>query len=409
MRLSVLFLLNEKVLMRNMRHWMGLHALLSTFCVGVANGENVPHAQKSTTMEFKTSVFQANEDGYHTYRIPAIVRAKNGDLLAFAEGRKNGSGDHGDIDIVLKRSGDGGKTWGPMSLVQDEWADPTGRVWIGNPAPVVDVMDPEHPGRIWLPFTRSNAGMFVTYSDDNGETWAQRRDISGDALAEDWGWCAAGPVHAIQLQRGKHKGRLVVPCDHQQKDARTWGSHLMLSDDHGKTWRLGAIDTRSIADPIHPNECVAMELVDGRIYVNTRDQHGSSAETRAVAYSSDGGESFDAPFEAEPPITTPVVQNSAIRFAEKDRGDERNVLVYSCPGHAKERRDLTIMLSFDEGATWPLKKLVHEGPVAYSDLIRLDDERVGVLYEAGTKLYGEILFGVIAIDALSEDAAESSQ
>ena len=96
------------------------------------------------------TVFKAGQDGYHTYRIPAIVRAKNGDLLAFAEGRKNGPGDHGDIDIVLKRSSDNGKSWGPMQLVQDEWADPTAKVWIGNPTPVVDLLDPKHPGRIWL-------------------------------------------------------------------------------------------------------------------------------------------------------------------------------------------------------------------------------------------------------------------
>jgi sialidase-1 len=280
-------------------------------------------------------------------------------------------------------------------------------MWIGNPTPVVDMMNPKHAGRLWLAFTRSNAGMFVTYSDDHGETWSERRDVSGDALDPDWGWCAAGPVHAIQLERGRSKGRLVIPCDHRHKDGSTWGSHLMLSDDHGETWRLGAVDTRPVVDAIHPNECVAVELVDGRIYVNTRDQLGSSAETRAVALSSEGGESFDAPFAAEPQITTPVVQNSAIRFAAKDRGDERNVLVYSCPGDAKERRDLEILLSFDEGATWPVKKLVHEGPVAYSDLVKLDETRVGVLYEAGKKLYGEILFGAFKVDALSREAAES--
>jgi sialidase-1 len=351
-------------------------------------------------------VFKSGEDDYHTYRIPAIVRATNGDLLAFAEGRKNGAGDHGDIDIVLKPSSDGGRTWGAMRLVQDEWEAPEATVWIGNPTPVVDRMDPEHPGRIWLAFTRSNARMFVTYSDDHGETWSKRREVSKDALDPGWGWCAAGPVHAIQLERGKHKGRLVIPCDHQQKDAGTWGVHLMLSDDHGKTWRLGAVDTRPIANPIHPNECVAVELIDGRIYVNARDQHGSNPATRAVAYSSDGGESFDAPFAADPQIITPVVQNSAIRFAATDQGDERNVLVYSCPGDARARRDLTILLSFDEGTTWPVKAVVRKGPAAYSDLIKLDDERVGVLYEAGEKLYGEIVFGVLDIDDLSRKAAE---
>ena len=84
--------------------------------------------------EAKTvTVFKAGQNGYHTYRIPVIVRAKNGDLLAFAEGRKNSGADHGDIDIVMKRSSDEGKTWGPLELVQDEDADPKAKVWIGNP------------------------------------------------------------------------------------------------------------------------------------------------------------------------------------------------------------------------------------------------------------------------------------
>ncbi|HEX3601837.1 MAG TPA: sialidase family protein, partial [Lacipirellulaceae bacterium] len=91
-------------------------------------------------------VFHSGEDGYHTYRIPAIVRAKSGELLAFAEGRKDTAADHGDIDIVLKRSGDGGQTWGPMQLVQDEREDPTAKIWIGNPTPIVDLADPQHPG-----------------------------------------------------------------------------------------------------------------------------------------------------------------------------------------------------------------------------------------------------------------------
>jgi sialidase-1 len=182
----------------------------------------------------------------------------------------------------------------------------------------------------------------------------------------------------------------------------------MLSDDHGKSWRLGAVDTRPIANPIHPNECVAVELIDGRIYVNTRDHQGVSPETRAVAYSSDGGESFDAPFVAEPQITTPVVQNSAIRFSATDRGSDQNVIAYSCPGEAKQRRDLTILLSFDEAATWPVKRTIHKGPVAYSDLIKLDDRHIGVLFEAGKKLYGEIVFATVDVAALSGDATGGS-
>jgi sialidase-1 len=342
----------------------------------------------------KTRVFHAGEDGYHTYRIPAIVRAKNGDLLAFAEGRKNGAADHGDIDIVLKRSGDGGKSWGELQLVQDEWADPQAKVWIGNPTPIVDLMDLQHPGRIYLVFTRSNERMFVTSSDDHGHTWSERRDISPTALNKEWNWCAAGPVHGIQLTRGEHAGRLIAPCDHRIGEGKeaAWGDHLVYSDDHGQTWKLGAVDTHEANDPLHPNECVAVELVDGRIYVNSREHLGSDPATRCVAYSSDGGASFDAPFAAEPRIKSPVVQNSVVRVLAQDRGDDRNLLMYSGPGDPKQRRDLTILASEDEGSTWKSRFVLHKGPAAYSDLVRLDGGRVGVLYEAGDKLYDEILF-----------------
>jgi sialidase-1 len=347
-------------------------------------------------------VFQAGQDGYHTYRIPVIVQAKNGDLLAFAEGRKNSAADHGDIDIVLKRSGDEGESWGSLELVQDEDDDTKGKVWIGNPTPVVDLADPKHPGRIWLVFTRSNAKMFISSSDDNGKTWTKRRDITSAAVKPEWDWCAAGPVHGIQLERGPHAGRLVIPCDHQIKSTNSWGSHLVYSDDHGAIWKLGAADTHAADDPLHPNECVAVELADGRVYVNAREHQGSDPATRAIAYSSDGGQTFDAPFAAEPSITSPVVQNSIVRLTLADGRDRRNVLVYCGPGHPTKRRDLIMRASFDEGKTWRRETVVHAGPAAYSDLVKLDDEHVGVLFEAGRRLYDEILFARVGMSDLKK-------
>ena len=286
----------------------------------------------ATRAPAEVTVFKAGQEGYHTFRIPAIIRAKNGEILAFAEGRKNGAGDHGDIDIVLKRSRDSGQTWGPLDVVQDEWDDPSAKVWVGNPTPVVDTLDPTHPGRIWLVFTRRNERMFVTSSDDDGKSWSMRREITASAGRKNWSWYAAGPVHGIQLERGLHAGRLIIPCDHRARKPDRWGVHLVYSDDHGATWRLGASDTHPATDSLHPNECVAVELADGRIYVIARDQNGSDPANRAVAYSSDGGETFDAPFAAEPSITSPVVQNSAIRFSAVDRGDSRNLLVYCGAG-----------------------------------------------------------------------------
>ena len=359
----------------------------------------VPVARAIEAEAAKVTVFKAGEDGYHTYRIPAIVRAKNGDLLAFAEARKNSRADHGDVDIVMKRSADGGKTWGAMRLVQDEWADPTAKVWIGNPVPIVDLLDKQHPGRIWLAFTRSNERMFVTSSDDNGKTWAERREITQEAGNKDWIWYAAGPVHGIQLQRGSHAGRIIIPSDHRigDREKASWGSHLVYSDDHGATWKLGAADTHKFDEGVHPNECVAVELVDGRVYVNARDQNGSDPATRTVAYSSDGGETFDARFVPEPQISTPVVQNSLIRFSAKDQGDARNLLVYSGPGDPKARRDLTILTSEDEGKTWQRQSLI-QGHAAYSDLVKLDGKRVGVLFETGAKAYGEIVFAEVGVN-----------
>ncbi len=345
-------------------------------------------------------VFKSGTDGYHTFRIPVIVRAANGDSLAFAEGRKNGSGDAGDIDIVSKRSQDGGRTWGPMQLVQDEWSEPAAKITIGNPTPVVDQLDPQHPGRIWLVFTRNNARLFVTSSDDHGQTWSQRREITATAIRPEWTWCASGPVHAIQLTRGKHVGRLVIPCDHNTGKNGSTGSHLVYSDDHGANWKLGAVCTHAASDPVHPDECVAVELVGGQIYVNTRDENGSSTATRAVAYSRDGGETFEAPFAAEPNISSPVVQNSLLRFAAQDQGAPENVLIYCGPGDSKARRDLTVRVSRDESKTWQQAMVIHAGPAAYCDLVKLNDREFGVLYEAGAKLYDEILFAVVRLDDL---------
>lgn len=354
-------------------------------------------ATTATAATVTTTVFRAGDDGYHTYRIPVIVRAANGDLLAFAEGRKNGPADNGDIDIVLKRSTDAGKTWHKLQVVQDEWDDPTAKVWLGNPTPVVDRCDIEHPGRIWLVFTRSNSRVFVSSSDDDGRTWSDRREITSEVKKSDWNWYATGPVHAIQLTRGPHAGRLVAPCDHGTAKKAARGSHLIFSDDHGATWKLGATDTHAVADPIHPDECVAVELTDGRIYVNSRDERGSDPATRLVAYSSDGGESFEAPFTAEPNLTSPVVQNSLLRFAAKNQGDAENLLIYSGPSDPKQRRDLTIRISRDEGKTWGQDTIIHHGPAAYSDLVKLTDDEFGVFYEAGEKLYTEILFAKVPL------------
>ena len=371
--------------------YCGLGALCSPVPLATAAGDSEA-----------VSVFQSGSEGYKHFRIPAIVRAANGDLLAFCEARDGG--DASEIDLVLKRSRDQGATWQPLQVVQKHepfrylFDHEPSAISIGNPAPVVDRLDPQHPGRIWLPFTVENTWVFVTYSDDHGESWAEPRDITGDVKREEWGWYATGPVHSIQLRRGKHRGRLVVPADHRLgsggADRGPEGAQAILSDDHGQTWRLGAIDA-SYDDDLKANETTVVELNDGRLYFNTRDQHGAAEGTRGGAYSSDGGESFDPAaspqykwFAPEPePLDPPVVQCALLRAAARAEGDASNLILFSGPDEdgpsGKGRSDLRLRYTLDETASWQDGPMLHQGPAAYSDMVRLRAGEVGVLFEAG--------------------------
>jgi len=309
-----------------------------------------------------TDVFISGSEGYHTYRIPAIVSTNEGTLLAFCEGRKTGRGDHGDLDLVLRRSADDGKTWLPMQLVYEE--GDTANVTIGNPCPVVD----RTTGTVWLPFCRNNDRVFITSSTDDGKSWAAPVEITADVKKPDWGWYATGPGHGIQLSTG----RLVVPCD--CGDKKGWGdwrnkgrSLVFYSDDHGKSWKLGG------ATDLGMNECEVVELADQSLLLSMRNYFGKNQ--RALAHSEDAGLSWSRPKHHEQ-IYCPTCQSSIHRYSLRPK----NRILYSGPG-GSGRNNLTVRLSYDEGETWPVAKRVYEGGSAYSDLIVLGDGTIGCLWE----------------------------
>lgn len=363
-----------------------------------------------------------NGDGYNAYRIPALIKAANGELLAFCEAREGG--DASQIDLVLKRSSDGGRTWSGLEMVQaakefvDLFEDAPPPITVGNPAPVVDHLDPQHPGRIWLPFTLENDRVFVTCSDDHGRSWAPRREITSDVKRESWGWYATGPVHSIQLQQGPHRGRLVIPADHRLGDGGADrgpnGAQVLYSDDHGHTWKLGAIDD-TYHDGLNANETTVVELSNGRLYFNTRDQHGDAPGTRGEAFSSDGGRTFDPPaargytaFEpASKVLDPPVVQCALLRASFDPNDPAGHLILFSGPDEngpsGQGRSDLRLRWSSDEARTWNDGPLLHVGPAAYSDMAMLDHAHVGVLYEAGTegtKRYDRIDFQSVALGSI---------
>ncbi|WP_447041379.1 exo-alpha-sialidase [Streptomyces sp. DSM 118878] len=336
-------------------------------------------------------LFKASQDpGYACFRIPAVVRTVKGTLLAFAEGRVNNCGDAGDIDLVLKRSHDGGRTWGPLQVINEGAGDTH-----GNPAPVVD----RESGRVLLAETyntgRTDAGNcdipcdrtpHLQYSDDDGRTWSRPRDLSDEILPKEWNsWYATGPVHGIQLTRGRHAGRLAFAVNAESYDGgRISANHaaLIVSDDGGDHWKVGAKDSYPVAADgtfrQKPSEMTLTERPDGALYVSAREQDGTDLGHRSHAVSRDGGDSFAAPFRAIPDLYTPQVQGSVLRFGGR--------MLLACPGDPDRRRTMQIRSSYDGGRTWDS---VDRGTTVttdwsgYSDMVLADRGHVGLMYEGG--------------------------
>lgn len=384
-----------------------LHARLRSTLTAVVTTTallSLPHPagaepqQAAAAAEFEQQVlFKASQDpGYACFRIPAIVRSTKGTLLAFAEGRVLNCGDAADIDLVVKRSTDGGRTWGPLHVVNEGGGDTH-----GNPAPVVD----RRTGRIVLAETYNTGRQdgascdvpcdrapHVQYSDDDGLTWSEPRSLSEQIRPADWNsWYATGPVHGIQLTRGAHAGRLVLGVNAETwADGRITVNHaaLVTSDDGGENWKVGATDSWPIADDgtfrQKPSELTLAERADGTVLVSGREQDGTDLGHRSQTVSRDGGTTFAEPFRALPDFYMPQVQGSVLRLGDR--------MLLAGPADPDRRRTMAVRSSYDGGRTW---ESVDRGTVVttdwsgYSDLVRIGgdggsgDDVVGLLYEGG--------------------------
>lgn len=355
------------------------------------------------TAQQDVPVFVSGEEGHKSYRIPAIIGLPDGKLLAFCEGRVNHAGDFGDINIVLKTSTDGGASWSPIRTIVDY-----DQLQAGNPAPVVDLLDPAYPaGRIFLFYNTGNnhegevrkgnglREVWYISSTDGGMTWSDAVNITLQThrpnhpalnpsynFKEDWRSYANTPGHAMQLTSGPHKGRIFVAANHSsgapQKQAEDYQAHGFFTDDHGKNFQLG--ETLSIPGS---NESMAAEISGGRLLLNARNQKGD-IRARIVATSSNGGQNWDTTyFDAQLP--DPVCQGSILTIGKKKK---KNILAFCNAADEKRRDNLTLRISYDDGKTWSRSLLVYKGsdpkqadPAAYSDIVLVNKKTIGVLYE----------------------------
>ena len=337
-------------------------------------------------------LWQQGTGAYKNYRIPSILVTKSGTILAFCEGREGG--DSGDINILMKRSGDNGKTWSKETIIWDD-----GQNTCGNPCAVEDA----ETGRIWLFLTWNNGKdsesniinkksidtrlPYSCFSDNDGISWSQPVRMPASCKDPLWGWYATGPGIGIQIRTGKYKGRLVIPCDnsYDDKDSKLrvgpygYGSHVLISDDHGKTWKMGQI--------IKPgcNECQVAELSDGKLIMNMRSYNNKFC--RAISISSDGGETWSE-IRHDFQLTESICQASLLAY-----GDYKGkvLFLFSNPAVTSDRTHMTVKTSFDDCKNWSNSRLIFEGPSAYSCLTKLKNKDIAIFFECGKKSAYETL------------------
>jgi sialidase-1 len=331
----------------------------------------------------------------HFYHVPGIVVTRNGVVLAFAEWRR--AWDWGDIHINLRRSLDGGKTWDaerqiahykiPIeSIVNTSPPKPKGEedaVVIGNPTAIAD----QKNGVVHFLYCADYRRCFYMRSDDDGKTFSDPVEIT-DVIEQfrpeyDWKIVATGPGHGIQLENG----RLIVPIwlstggqsGHQHSPSVT---AVIYSDDAGKTWKRGDIVARSseggtpAQEVWHdPNEAEAVQLADGSVLINMRTRTGERRR-RIQSISPDGATGWSKP-EFVDDLYEPTCMGSIQRYSKAPL-QEKNRLLFSNPRPPEgknQRENLTVSLSYDEGKTWPVRRVLWAGVLGpgYSDLAVLRD------------------------------------
>jgi sialidase-1 len=346
----------------------------------------------------RQKLFEAGNDGYYTFRIASTVSTKTGTLLVFCAARKGNGGDWDPIDIVMRRSTDSGLTWEPMKILAHTEGLPC-----DNATPIVDYVT----GEVHLLFQIDYAKCFYIKSADDGLSWSQRTEITYaiDEFKKVYPWVvlAPGPGHGIQLT----SGRLVVPFWLSNGGGKEFGPNhrghrpslvvSAFSDDHGNTWKAGEVVVPDNDTTVIPNETCCVQLADGRVLFNSRNE--SMNYRRLFTYSKDGATNWSTPVFADA-FFEPICFGSMCRYSLQPYQSKNRILFcnpdsrqdpwaaekQATPRSAKNRHrtNLTIRMSYDEGLTWPVSKVIDPGIAGYSDLAVTPDGIIHCFYEGGS-------------------------
>ena len=327
-------------------------------------------------------LFEAGRDGYRCYRIPAIAVAPKGAILAAAAGRYNGHGDWSNTDLMLRRSIDGGQTWDEQQVLVND-----GTNTVDNPCFIVDA---KH-GAVHLMYQIAYNRAYLKTSRDDGATWSAPHEITSafdEFRSRDgyqWQVIAMGPGHGITLR----SGRLAVPVWlATDKRHRPSISATVYSDDRGETWHAGDVIVETTDETPNPSETELVELSDGRVLANVRNE--SKRHRRLFSISNDGATGWSKP-EFQDALYEPICMSGNATLVDAKGNTTALLCSYpnSGPGTGptgkegnRERRNLTVSLSNDDGESWTESRVVDAGPSGYSDMAVGPDGTVYLLYEA---------------------------
>ena len=368
-----------------MMHRQYIRSLVSLTLAGCAAA---PRARSVPILE-RVALEQSGDAGVHTFRIPALVVANDGTLIAAFDARNDSPADlPGNIDVMVRRSHDLGRSWSAARRVVDFDSGQGG----GDPSLLLDRVT----GRVFLFYEYAPAGRGIfrsnadrdsasvgtvhphmLWSDDHGATWRGPRDLIASIKPAGATGMFATSGHGIQLSaRSAARGRLLQPYAWLDAERRMHAANA-YSDDHGATWTLGA----SIGTGLDENK--AVELDGGRVMQNIR-AYEKTRTHRLLAISRDGGITFGAVTE-DPQLPDPRNNADVIRAVPDAPAGSRDarMLLFSNTADETHRARLTVRLSCDSGRSWPVSKVVEPGPAMYSVMTRLPDGTFGMLYENG--------------------------